>query len=98
MLIVALFLVLFSNHMEERLQDGKSVPRVDCRMTNPPPPPLSSDTSLGDENKPLLPNREVRLLKPHPCHYPLMQGWIQKFCKGGGGGRFCPGPQLLTSN
>ena len=35
MLVVALFLVLFSNHMEERLRDGRSVLRVDCRMTRP---------------------------------------------------------------
>ena len=34
MLILALFMVLFSNHMERRLQDGKSVLRVDCRMTD----------------------------------------------------------------
>ncbi len=34
MLILALFMVLFSNHMEERLKDGKSVLRVDCHMTS----------------------------------------------------------------
>lgn len=34
-LIVAVFLVLFSNHMEERLQEGKTVLRVDCHRTGP---------------------------------------------------------------
>ena len=32
MLILALFLVLFSNHMEGRLQEGKTVLRVDCHL------------------------------------------------------------------
>lgn len=31
---MALFLILFSNHMEERLEDGKAVLRVDCHMTD----------------------------------------------------------------
>ena len=36
MLILALFMVLFSNHMEERLQDGKSVLcAVDCHRARP---------------------------------------------------------------
>ena len=37
MLILALFLVLFSNYMEERLQDGKSVLRMDCCCTTTTP-------------------------------------------------------------
>lgn len=35
MLIAALFLVLFSNHMEERLRDGKVILHMDCPMIRP---------------------------------------------------------------
>lgn len=55
MLVVALFLVLFSNHMEERLRDGKSVLRVDCHMTNPPSPMSAvPDNETTDERSMLI--------------------------------------------
>ena len=58
MLVVALFLVLFSNHMEERLRDGRSVLRVDCRMTDPTAE--QEGDNVPDEKKSLLPQRQVR--------------------------------------
>ena len=54
MLIMALFLVLFSNHMEERLLGGKAVLRVDCRMTD-----QSDRLTPHDEKKSLLPHGQV---------------------------------------
>ena len=54
MLIMALFLVLFSNHMEERLLGGKAVLRVDCRMTD-----QSDRLTQHDEKKSLLPHGQV---------------------------------------
>ena len=57
MLISALFLVLLSNHMEERLRDGKPVPRVDCCMTRP----VANDDGdkVPGEETLLLPQEEV---------------------------------------
>lgn len=54
MLVVALFLVLFANQMEERLQEGKSVPRVDCRMTRRMSPVAQSWEDGSRETAPLL--------------------------------------------
>ena len=58
MLIVALFMTLFSNHMEERLEDGKPVPRVDCHMTIPPVQRQLDEEEFvyvqGNETTPLL--------------------------------------------
>ena len=56
MLITALFLVVFSNHMEERLADGKSVLSVSCHITKPP---LPEDTK--DEQTPLVSPGRVSL-------------------------------------
>lgn len=53
MMISALFLVLLSNYMEERLQDRKPVLRVDCRMTDP------EAESYQDEKKSLVPRAQV---------------------------------------
>ncbi len=55
MLILALFMVLFSNHMEERLLDGKSVLRVDCHMTKP-------SVDDDDDKKSLIPQGSVRYI------------------------------------
>lgn len=59
MLILALFLVLFSNHMEERLEDGKTVLRVDCRMTKVPVPQLRED----EDKKLLIPRDKVTMCR-----------------------------------
>ena len=56
MLILALFMVLFSNHMEERLQDGKSVLRVDCHMARP----MVDDENPPDDKESLIPHGQVR--------------------------------------
>ena len=58
MLILALFLTLFSNHMEERLEDGKQVLRVDCRLTETPMPHTWEEecVEFKDETSPLLPS------------------------------------------
>ena len=53
MLIFALFLVLLSNHMEERLRDKKPVLRIDCRMTDP------DAESYHDEKDSLVPRAQV---------------------------------------
>ena len=60
MLILALFMVLFSNYMEERLQEGKSVLRVDCHMTKP----ATKHEEIGDkdEKSPLLSNVKKKVL------------------------------------
>ena len=52
-------MVLFSNHMEERLQGGKSVLRVDCRMTRTE---VDDDQYVSDEKKSLVPQGQVRCL------------------------------------
>ena len=66
MLILALFMVLFSNHMEERLRDGKSVLRVDCAMTIPPGMQYEKDDEvLPDEKTSLVPHGQVRQLWYH---------------------------------
>ena len=57
MLISALFMVLFSNHMEKRLQDGKSVVRVDCRMTESKASQRNQNGFLPDETEPLINQR-----------------------------------------
>ena len=61
MLLIALFLVLFSNHMEERLADGKSVIRLDywCKRRRKRLKSISSEQDkevegLYDEKKSLL--------------------------------------------
>ena len=54
MLIVALFLVLFSNYMEGRLESGRSVLLVTCQLTAP------TGASLNDDKTSLLPNQQVR--------------------------------------
>ena len=56
MLILALFMVLFSNYMEERLLDGKTVLRVDCHLVNPADRAEEED----DEQKTLLSQNKVR--------------------------------------
>ena len=53
MLSFALLLVLFSNFMEERLQEGKSVLRVDCKRAVVQQPDSERETSR------LLPGRQV---------------------------------------
>ncbi len=53
MLILALFLVLFSNYMEERLEAGKSVLLVTCQLTTP------SGTSVDEEREALISGETV---------------------------------------
>ena len=61
--ILALFMVLFSNYMEERLRDGKSVLRLDCSMTVPPGMDNDKDDEvLPDEKTSLVPHGQVRQL------------------------------------
>ena len=55
MLIFALFLVLFSNYMDERLADSKTVLRVDCCMANS----ADEQDKDDDERKPILPGVQV---------------------------------------
>ncbi len=59
MLISALFLVLFSNHMEERLRDKKAVLRVDCHMTAAS---ASHDKIQVDEKKVLITQRQASII------------------------------------
>jgi len=54
MLIIALFLVLFSNWMEERLTSGKAVLLVTCRLTTP-----TSLMQVSGNKSALLPGDKV---------------------------------------
>ena len=43
LVILALFMVLFSNYMDERLQSERRVPQINCRLSKPPPLPNVDD-------------------------------------------------------
>ena len=68
MVILALFMVLFSNYMDERLQSGRRVPQINCRLSKPPPLPILDDFEhvMTDETDSLLfnsgENRKMSLL------------------------------------
>ncbi len=60
MLVVALLLVLFSNYMEDRLRDGKSVLRVDCRrVTIQQQQQGGTEALINERSRLLLPERRA---------------------------------------
>ncbi len=75
MLVVALLLVLFSNYMEDRLRDGKSVLRVDCRrVTIHQQQQGGIEALINERSRLLLPERQASRV----CTVNF--SWVGTFC------------------